>query len=179
MRTAVVVYSLGGTSRRLAEAMAARSGGTVVPIACARYRPGGLSYARAAVDSVMGWLPAVAVAEADLAGFDAVAIGGPVWAGRASTPLRAFLAARPALPRRVGLFVTFGGSGAEGALAQMRALLRRTPVAEYAATEAEVRAGMPAGLPGFLARLAGHGGQREAAAPAAAAGRAGRPPGAV
>lgn len=155
MRTAIVVYSLGGNSRRLAEAMAARTGGTVLAIGCARYRRGGLSYARAAVDSLAGWLPRIEPPAVDLQGFEAVAIGGPVWAGRAATPLRAFLAARPALPRRVGLFVTFGGSGADRALGQLRDLLGRMPRAELAATEAEVKAGLPAGLAGFVARLTG------------------------
>lgn len=155
MRTAIVVYSLGGNSRRLAEAMAARTGGTVLMIGCARYRPGGLSYARAAVDSLFGWLPRVESPAVDLAGFDAVAVGGPVWVGRAATPVRAFLAARPALPRRVGLFVTCGGAGADRALGQMRALIGQMPRAELAATEAEVRAGLPAGLSGFVARLTG------------------------
>lgn len=156
MHAVIVFYSLSGTTRRLAGILAERIGPDAVlaEIGCARYRAGsGLSFARAAVDSLLGLRPPVRPPAADPARFDVALIGGPVWAARPATPLVAWLAARPRLPARVGLFLVAGGPGQEAALARLRRLLPGPPAAELAVTEGEVRAGAPAAVGPFLAAL--------------------------
>ncbi len=153
MRTAIVYYSFTGTTRALAGMLAAPLGAELAEIGCGRYGAGGLSFFRAAVDSVLGLLPEVAPLP-QLAGVERLLIGAPVWVGRPATPVRAWLRARPPLPARVGLFVTASGEGTGRALEELRRLAGRPGAPGLAATEAETGAGrLPGGADAFLAAL--------------------------
>jgi hypothetical protein len=75
-------------------------------------------------------------------GYDLVLLGGPIWVGRPATPLRAYLASRPDLPERVGIFLTSGGSGPHGtADAILRTALPNGWVAHLVATNTSVKSG--------------------------------------
>lgn len=153
MSTAIVFYSFTGTTRRMASALAGPLGAQLVEIACPRFGPGGLSYFRAAVESVLNILPAIGPVALP-PDIDRLVIGAPVWVGRPATPLRAWLRGRPALPARVGVFVTAGGEGTRRALDELRRLAGRPDAPGLAVTEAEVKAGRePAGLAAFVAAL--------------------------
>lgn len=153
MTARIVVYSLTGTTRSVGRMLADRLGGELSEIRCDRYRPGAFGFARGILDSLLALRPPVEGPRLG-PGDDLLVIGAPVWAGRPAPPLRSWLAGRPALPARIGLFVTAGGSGSAGALEEMRRLLGGRPVAAtLALREAEVRAGTPAGLEAFVAEL--------------------------
>lgn len=104
---AIVSYSLSGHTARLAEDLADRLQADLIDLHTNRYRKGALSYILAGYDSLRGRLPRID-AVSELSGYDSLSIGTPVWAGRPATPVRAWLAGKPALPRVVGMFVTCG-----------------------------------------------------------------------
>ncbi len=133
MRTLIVDYSRTGTTGRLARTLQDRLGATRAPIRCARYRGGALSFLRAGLDSLLGRLPRLDPPTPDMGGLEAVVLACPVWTGHPATPMRAFLAARPALPDRVGLVLAFGSNASpETALAEFADLLPRPPTATLA-----------------------------------------------
>ena len=142
MRPLIVFYSLTGSTRHLAERLAAALGGAdLEEIGCARYRTGGLGFARAAVEAALGIVPPLERVPG-CAGRDLVLIGAPVWAGRAAPPLVAWLARKPSLPARTGVFLSSGAGGDQAAAFDR--LIRAMPVAPRARlslSEAEVKAG--------------------------------------
>lgn len=138
MRTAIVFYSRTGHARAIAGRLAGLLDGDLVEIRCRRYRTGWLRYLLAGYDSVKGNLPAIDMPEADLAAYDLVLIGAPVWTSYPALPVRAFLAAQPKLPDRVAVFFSCGGhSPPEKAVAEVNALLGRPVESTLAVKEGD------------------------------------------
>lgn len=139
----IVFYSKTGHTRRLARRLAEALGGAdLAEIGCPRYAASGARvYMRAGWDALVGARPEIEmppVAE----GRDLVLVGGPVWAGRPAPPLLAYLAARPKLPQRVGLFLTCGGGPPQtAALDRLAALLPGPATARLVLSEKEVKSG--------------------------------------
>lgn len=105
MRSRVCFYSLTGTTRLLAEALAARTVADMCEIRCPRYSEGAWVYLRGGWDALRGARPPVDADTADEP-VDCLLIGGPVWAGRPAPPLMSFLAGLSAPPDRIGIFMT-------------------------------------------------------------------------
>lgn len=123
-RVLIVCYSLSGTTRKLAGALADRFGADLVEVRCKRYGPGIISYLRAGYDSLSRKLPPIDAPPIAAQDYDLVLLGTPVWTSYAATPMRAFLSASPDLPARIGLFLTQGGqSPPEKTVADLTPLL--------------------------------------------------------
>jgi len=129
MRALVVFYSLTETTRRVAQALAAELGADIEEIRCPRYRRGFFGFWRAAHASWKSKIPEIAPCKHDPKDYELVAVGGPVWAWDASTPVRAYLMREATGLPAVAFFVTVGGVGFEKALATMEALAGREPAA--------------------------------------------------
>ena len=113
MRALVVYYSLTGTTRRVAGALAQELSAEVEDIRCTRYRTGLPRGPALWLSTVgLGRLPAISKANGnDLSQFDIIVVGGPIWAfhavARRSAPILRRSANR--LPA-VAFFLTHGGS---------------------------------------------------------------------
>jgi menaquinone-dependent protoporphyrinogen IX oxidase len=155
MRTLVVYYSLGGTTRILAQAIALKLGADIQEIHAPRYAPRLWGILRAGYDAVTGRLPPIAAPALTAGAYDLVLVGGPVWASHPATPVQAFLRREAErLPGSVGLFLTMGGSPVDKALGEMATLAQRTPAATLALRDKEVRsAALADALAPFLANL--------------------------
>jgi hypothetical protein len=154
MRALVVFYSLAGTTRRVAQALAAALGAELEEIRCAEYRSGFFGFWRAGYASWRSKIPEIARPEHDPSHFDVVLIGGPVWAWDACTPVRAYLMQEVARLPAVAFFVTVGGVGSEWALAAMEALAGRKPKATLVLrAEDFTRGGDRAAIADFTATL--------------------------
>lgn len=133
MRTAVIFYSRTGTTRTVATALASAFDADIGEIRCPRYRNGLIRYLLAGYNSVKGNFPPIENPDIDPAGYDLVLIGTPVWTSHPALPVRAYLAAKPELPKKIALFVTHGGhSPVETAISELSALLPVPPVGTLA-----------------------------------------------
>ncbi len=124
MRALVVYYSLTGTTRRVAGALAKELSADVEDIRCARYRTGFPGVLRCGMDSWMGRLPAIGAPRQDLSEFDVIVVGGPIWSFHAATPVRAYLKKVANRLPAVAFFLTHGGSSPAQAFREMQACAR-------------------------------------------------------
>ena len=127
MRTRIVFYSRSGTTRLMAEALAARLVAESSEITCAQYRPGLFGYIAAGRSAMRRERPEISVTEGD-GKPDCLLIGSPIWVGRIAPPVRSYLAGLQSAPARVGVFLTSGGPPPHPkAQAEVAELLGRAP----------------------------------------------------
>ncbi len=139
----VVYFSRTGHTRVLAEGIARALGGDVEEIRDPADRAGVCGWLRCALEATFGVSTEIERPRRDPSRYDAVIVGGPVWNASVSTPVRTYLwLERDRLPA-LACFASYGGTGAERALAQMEAIARRRPVAAVAFREIETAAGVP------------------------------------
>jgi flavodoxin len=125
-RTLIVYYSRSGTTARVGQALAQRLGADEVAIRDTRAQ-GMVSVWRAALDRLLNTLPPIAPITAHMDSYDLIALGTPVWGGRAASPMRRFLKDYgPSLPA-VAFFCTMGGSGAASTFEDMQTRLGKPP----------------------------------------------------
>src|SRR5512138_2191862 len=134
----VVVYSWSGTSRRLAELLAASQQWTLADIDDAER---GRTHWRCALDSLLQRRPTIHYAGPDPRQFDAVVLVSPIWVARLPGPMRSFIAERASALRHVAVISVMSGRGASGALVEISRLLQRAPIFEAAFTRREVEEG--------------------------------------
>lgn len=126
-KTLVICYSRTGTTRKLAEALAAALGADLEDIKDLKGRQGPIGWIRSIVEAIRQRPAPIAAANADPSAYQMVMIATPVWAGAVSSPVRSYLLLHAHHLRAVGFFCTLGGSGAEGAFAQMEQLTGHPP----------------------------------------------------
>jgi hypothetical protein len=142
MKTLVVYYSLSGTTRTVAQAIAQQLDADVEEIRCVRYRPGFWGFIRAAYDSWSDRLPEIDDVKYAVVDYDLVLIGGPMWAFRAATPIRAYLRNEAVGLPNVAFYLTHGGAPAQRAFREMQALANRAPVSTLVLRDQDVKAGL-------------------------------------
>jgi flavodoxin len=140
-RILVVYYSRSGTTRKLASSIAARLKADLEEICDYRNRSGPSGYLRSLVDAMTQSSVDIVPHGCDVASYDLVVVGTPVWAGSVSSPVRAYLAENRQQLRHVAFFCSLGGRGSESAFSQMRALVGKPPLAECKVTAREFRRG--------------------------------------
>lgn len=141
MSMLVAYYSLSGTTRTLATALAKELGADVEEIRSDRYAPDVWGSIRAGYDSWLGNLPPIEPLVHLPSRYALVVLGGPVWAFHPATPVRAFLRQEGSRLRNLAFFLTHGGSAAGRTLREMARLAGRSPIATLVVREADVKAG--------------------------------------
>ena len=119
----VVYYSMSGTTRRLAEALAKSLDADLDEIREPRARRGLIGVMRAMVDALLRREPGILLPTLDPLRYRMLVLGGPVWAGRLAAPVRSYARQHAARARNVALFCTEGGRGGEAAIAELRRLV--------------------------------------------------------
>jgi flavodoxin len=140
-RTLVVFYSRSGTTRRIAEALAAALKCDLEEITEPKPRTGFLGYIRSLLEARRKRPSIIAPKKHDVSSYDLVVIGTPVWAWSLSSPVRAYLMATASQLPEVAFFCTFGARGSESSFAQMTATVGKKPRAVCAITQREALSG--------------------------------------
>lgn len=130
--TLVMFYSLGGHTQRLAEEIRSATGADIEEIIEVRPRHGMSGMLRALWDASLRRKPDVLAAKHNLADYDVLALGGPIWARHLAAPVRTFAEQYGPQAKRVAFFCTEGKQGAETAFADLEELCQHKPVATLA-----------------------------------------------
>jgi hypothetical protein len=138
----VVVYSYTGTSRRLAQLLAAQQQWTLGEVRDAQPRAGNW---RCVLDSLLRRRPEIVYEGPDPGDFAAVVLVAPVWVLRLAGPMRTFVATRCAELHDVAMISVMGGKGAPNAVAEVTRLLGRAPLLDATFTAREIEDGSAAG----------------------------------
>ncbi|MEM5344957.1 flavodoxin family protein [Paraburkholderia azotifigens] len=141
-RILVVYYSRSGTTQRIAELLAAEMGADIEAIreqGAHPARTGARGYVRSLLDALRRREVLVMPPIHDLSAYDAIVVGTPVWASRASAPAVAWVKAQRARIRHLALFCTLGGRGSQPALNQMAKAAGKAPLAVCAITAHDLR----------------------------------------
>ena len=114
----VVYYSRSGNSRAVAVEIARALGGAdVEEIRDTVDRTGLLGYLRSFRDGMRKRTTTLATPGRDVSEYDVVIVGGPVWVGAPSSPVRTWLRAHAGELHEVAFFLTHGGTARDEVLA--------------------------------------------------------------
>ena len=140
MKTLVVYYSRKGHTAELAGRIAKELGADTEEIVDRKKRGGPLGWMSAGRES-MSDIPAdIEEPKRDPAGYGLVVIGTPVWAGKISTPARAYCRKFAGRFPELGFFTTSAGEN-EGTFEHMASLAGKAPKATLSVRNKEQKAG--------------------------------------
>lgn len=110
--TLIVVYSYSGNTRRVAQILQDVTGGDLLEINTRRDYVGGMAVmaAQTRIERAVGLLPALDVELPNLAQYDRIFVGGPVWSYTTATPIARFLSSVDFTGKQVAPFWTDAGS---------------------------------------------------------------------
>ncbi len=140
-RILVVFYSRSGTTRTIAESLAAELKCDAEEIIATKSHAGFLGITRSLIEAMRQRPAQIAPASRSPASYDLVVIGTPVWAWSVSSPVRAYLAENASKLPQVAFFCTMGSRGDDGTFAQMQDLAGKAPRATVAFKMQDVVAG--------------------------------------
>jgi flavodoxin len=152
----VVYYSRTGTTRKVAEAIAAMLPCDVEEIVDTKSRSGVGGFLRSGKDATLKALTTIQEPVKDAAAYDLVVIGTPVWAWTMSTPVRTYISRYADKLHKVAFFLTTGWTGMDRTFRHMEELSGRKPVAVLGLLMNEVAKGAPTSkVKAFVAQLGG------------------------
>ena len=156
MKTLVVFYSRTGTTKKVAEAIAQKTGADLEEIKDTVDRNGAMGYLRSGRDAMKKKLTKLEPLLKNPADYDLVVIGTPIWGWNVSAPVRTFITERKDKFKKVAFFCTMGGSGDKNAFSEMEKIIGKKPVATLALTTKEVVSGnISEKIDGFTKSISG------------------------
>ena len=105
----VVYFSQSGHTKKLAKEISRNLKCDIEEIKTTSSYGGFLGYQRALLQSILKLKPKIKSIRHNLENYDLVIIGGPVWAGSISSPVRSFLSHNKKKLNDVAFFLTRGG----------------------------------------------------------------------
>ncbi|MCK4283301.1 MAG: hypothetical protein KAX44_03205 [Candidatus Brocadiae bacterium] len=155
-KTLVVYYSRKGTTRRVAEEIAAELQCDIEEIVDTKDRSGARGWMGAARDARAKNLAVIEDIKHDPSSYDLVVVGTPVWAWTMSAAIRTYLAENKGRLPEVAFFLTTGGTGMRRTFRQMEELCGKPPVACLGLKARHVRKKDPTKkIKAFVGRLRG------------------------
>lgn len=128
-RILIAFYSMTGNTRRIAAEIRAAVGAEIEEIREPRPRNGLRGVFRALFDSILRRKPPIQRMNCNPSDFDALIIGGPIWAGRMAAPVRSYAYRYGQRSPRVAFFCTEGGRGGATAFTDLQEICQRKPSA--------------------------------------------------
>ena len=138
MKTLILYYSRTGTTKKVALKLAEALQAEVEEVFDTVNRAGVLGYVTAGRSATMKKLTKIKPLTSNLADYDLVIIGTPIWAWDVSTPIRTLLSEQKDKIKQTAFFCTEGGSGDEKAFVNMAWIINKKPLAVLALLTKEV-----------------------------------------
>ena len=153
--TLVVYYSLSGNTARVAKDLATRTHADIESLRDRDHGTGALGYLKAVVDAVRGKPAKLGPLAFSPRSYTLILIGTPVWAGRMTPAIRAYLKNFAADLKNVAFFVTSGGTDVGSIAPAMETVLGHSAVASagFNATELADPKAYEAKLSAFAQKL--------------------------
>lgn len=120
-KAAVVFYSFGGTTRRLAEKTADARGAELIEIREIKKRSVAGAFFKGCFAALRGKRSEIQPPDTELAGYEEIVLMGPVWAGKACPAFNSMIALLP--PKKKVSVILTSGSGKDSAEAGIRAAI--------------------------------------------------------
>lgn len=125
MSTLVVYYSLDGNTQFIAEKVAGTISADIIGLKTGKKYPteGFWKYFWGGKSVIFGEKPKLINESVDLNRYETIIIGTPVWAGSYTPPVKSFISQYKLEGKRIALFASHGGGGAEKCFAQLKKAL--------------------------------------------------------
>lgn len=138
MRALVVYYSWTGNTAKVAKAVAAELGADLEEIGEVKPRKGRFAQFRCALDSMFQLRPRICSSDRNLAAYDLIVVGTPVWARKMAGPVRTWFGRSAGKLSVVAAFCTEAGAGGETVIDAMSQAAGRTPVAKLIVRQSQL-----------------------------------------
>lgn len=141
MKTLLVYYSRTGITKGIAEEISKSIDCDVEEIVDKEKRTGIIGYIKSGYETARNKLPDIEAPKYDLSKYDLLIIGTPVWAGKMSVPVKAYLEQNMDKIPNLACFCTCGGSGIDGTLTGIAEYVKISPLASFGLKSADIKSG--------------------------------------
>jgi flavodoxin len=139
----VIYYSNSGYTKKLAKEIARNLNCDIEEIKTTVSYSGFFGYQRALLQAILKRVPKIKKLKHNPADYDLVIVGGPVWGGAVSGPIRSFLTTHRDNLNNTAFFLTQGGQYGRGQVFdQMEQVSGKSPLAYLAVTDKELSNGV-------------------------------------
>jgi flavodoxin len=138
MKTLTVYYSRSGNTKKVAEAISKNLGGDIEEITESLGRGGPIGWLRSGREATEEMTASINPPKNDPAGYDLLIIGTPIWGGKLSSPVRAYLTKITGKTKRIAYFVTMMGNDDSTTYAAMEKITGH-PVATLSISQTELK----------------------------------------
>ena len=125
MSTLVVYFSFDGNTKFIAEKIAETINADIIELKTSKKYPteGFSKYFWGGKSVIFGEKPKLTNNSIDLNRYETIFIGTPVWAGSYTPPIKSFIRQYKIQGKRIALFASHGGNGADKCFAKLKAAL--------------------------------------------------------
>lgn len=125
MNTLVVYFSFDGNTKLIAEKIAETINADIIELKTSKKYPteGFSKFFWGGKSVIFGEKPKLTNDSIDLSRYATIYIGTPVWAGSYTPPIKSFIRQYKIQGKRIALFASHGGNGAEKCFAKLKAAL--------------------------------------------------------
>lgn len=110
MKSLVLCYSLGGRTALIGKAIAEELGGDFEAVEELEQRKGIGGMVRGAIEALTGKMTAIQKIKANVASYDQIVIGAPVWAGKPAPAVNMLVEMIPFKNKSISVYATMGSS---------------------------------------------------------------------
>ncbi len=147
MKTLIVYYSRSGWTRKVAKELAGKLECDIEEIKEDTNRSGIIGWLKAGretmqISSRKKEMPPLLPLEKNLADYDLVVVGAPVWVGQPATPVQSFLSGKLDEVKDLAFFCTLGGRNPDKTFGTMQELSGKAPVATAEICAKDIKAGV-------------------------------------
>ena len=141
MNTLIVYYSLSGHTHKIAEEIAKGLGADYEQLKDLQPRAGLLGSLKTIYQTVFSRECQLKPISNNLDDYELIVIGGPVWIGNISSPVRSFIAKHKEQLNKLAFFCTEGSSGGLRVFKSLEKICAKQAIATLEVTEADIKSG--------------------------------------
>jgi flavodoxin len=154
MKTLILFYSRTGTTKIVAEKMAAALSSEIEEVIDKKDRSGPIGYFTGGRDAFKKSLTNIGPIKNEITAYDLIIIGTPVWAGTMAPAIRTLIMAHKQNFKKLAFFTTQGGERVQKVLGDMEVLTGVKPEETMILTTREVKKNEADGkIAGYIEKL--------------------------